>query len=139
MDQCTREHLLVLPALVSTANRLRPAAAELLRTAQATVPGTAIPGTEGSLRRAVTSKAAGRFTWAEESSTGRRRSLPFEEEEAFWAFVAVEVLRLTGIRKEELLELTHHSITDRTPANDATVHDLLAAGLSRRAIGANSA
>ncbi|MFD4946394.1 tyrosine-type recombinase/integrase [Streptomyces sp. NPDC058409] len=122
MDQRTRERLPVLPVLVSTANRRRLAAAELLRTAQGTEPGTVIPGTEGSLRRAVTSKAAGHLTWAEETSTGRRRNLSFEEEEAFWAFAAVEVLRLTGIRNEELLELTHHSITQyRLPATGEIV------------------
>jgi site-specific recombinase XerD len=32
------------------------------------------------------------------------------EEEAFWVWAVVEVLRLTGIRVEELLELTHLSI-----------------------------
>ncbi|MFF8995644.1 hypothetical protein ACF09H_38095 [Streptomyces sp. NPDC014983] len=52
------------------------------------------------LRRAVAPKAAGHLTWAEETSTGRRRNLTFEETEAFWAFAAIEVLRLTGIRNE---------------------------------------
>lgn len=32
------------------------------------------------------------------------------EEDAFWAWAVVEVLRLTGIRLEELLELTHLSV-----------------------------
>lgn len=35
-----------------------------------------------------------------------------EEEEAFWTWAVVEVLRLTGIRHEELLELTHLSIRE---------------------------
>jgi integrase len=112
MDQRTRERLPVLPVLVSTADRRRNATAGLLQAAQATEPGAVIQGTDGLLRRAVTTKAAGHLVWAEETSTGRRRNLSFEEEEAFWAFAAVEVLRLTGIRNEELLELTHHSITE---------------------------
>jgi hypothetical protein len=33
-----------------------------------------------------------------------------EEDRAFWAWATVEVLRATGIRIEELLELTHHSL-----------------------------
>jgi integrase len=33
-----------------------------------------------------------------------------EEERAFWTWAAVEVLRLTGIRHEEMLELTHLSV-----------------------------
>jgi hypothetical protein len=36
------------------------------------------------------------------------------EEEAFWVWAAVEVLRLTGLRVEELLELTHLSIHQAT-------------------------
>jgi integrase len=32
------------------------------------------------------------------------------EQDTFWAWAAVEILRLTGIRLEELLELTHFSI-----------------------------
>ncbi|MFF1357411.1 hypothetical protein [Streptomyces sp. NPDC058297] len=62
------------------------------------------------------------MTWAEETSTGRRRNLTYEETEAFWAFAAIEVLRLTGIRNEELLELTHHSITEyRLPSTGEVV------------------
>ena len=34
----------------------------------------------------------------------------WEEDRAFWAFAAVEVLRSTGIRIEELTELSHHSL-----------------------------
>jgi hypothetical protein len=33
-----------------------------------------------------------------------------EEDLAFWAWAAVEVLRLTGVRVEELLEISHHSL-----------------------------
>ena len=40
----------------------------------------------------------------------KRRDLCHEEEYAFWAWAAVEVLRLTGIRIEELLEISHHSL-----------------------------
>ncbi|WP_406067713.1 site-specific integrase [Streptomyces sp. NBC_01020] len=42
-------------------------------------------------------------------ATGRRRNLTHEEEAAFWSWATVEVLRHTGIRIEEMLELTHHS------------------------------
>jgi hypothetical protein len=45
-----------------------------------------------------------------------------EEEEAFWGFATIEVLRLTGIRCEELLELTHHGITEyRLPSTGELV------------------
>ncbi len=122
MDQRTRERLPVLPILVSTTDRRRREAAGLLRAAADTEPGALIPSTCGALRRAIAPKAAGHLTWAEETSSGRRRNLTYEEEEAFWAFAAIEVLRLTGIRNEELLELTHHSVTQyRLPSTGEVV------------------
>src|SRR5207249_4934609 len=42
-------------------------------------------------------------------ATGRRRDLTHEEQAAFWSWATVEVLRHTGIRIEEMLELSHHS------------------------------
>ncbi|WP_244205207.1 site-specific integrase [Streptomyces bobili] len=122
MDQRTRERLPVLPILVSTSDRRRREAAELLQAAGDTEPGALIPGTGGAMRRAIAPKAAGHLIWAEETSSGRRRNLSYEEEEAFWAFAAIEVLRLTGVRNEELLELTHQSVTQyRLPSTDEVV------------------
>jgi hypothetical protein len=47
--------------------------------------------------------------WAEHPATGERRDLSLEEHRGFWSWAAVEVLRHTGIRLEELTELSHHS------------------------------
>ncbi|WP_143658712.1 hypothetical protein [Streptomyces sp. IMTB 2501] len=122
MDQRTRERPPLLPVLSDTVDRRRRAAAELLAAAGHTRPGDLIPDTAGTLRRAVAPKATGHLTWVEETSTGRRRNLTYEETEAFSAFAAIEVLRLTGIRNEELLELTHHSITEyRLPSTGEVV------------------
>jgi integrase-like protein len=112
MDQRTRERLPVLPVLVRTANDRRLATARLLAAAQTTAPGEVIDGTDGSLRKAIVPKAIGRLVWAEDLVTGKRRNLSYEDEEAFWVFATIEVLRLTGIRCEELLELSHHSVTE---------------------------
>ena len=112
MDQRTRERLPVLPVLASTAADRKNATARHLQAAITTPPGEIIEGTSGTLRRAVTPGANGRHVWAEDTATGKRRNLSYEEEEAFWAFATIEVLRLTGIRCEELLELTHHGITE---------------------------
>jgi integrase len=79
---------------------------------QAAGPGEVIDGTDGTLRKAVAPKAIGRLVWAEDLATGKRRNLSYEDEEAFWALATIEVLRLTGIRCEELLELSHHSVTE---------------------------
>lgn len=111
MDQRTRERLPVLPELVHTANHRHTAARSLLDAATQTTPGDLIPGTDGALRRAVAPSANGRVVWAEDTATGKRRNLTYEEDDAFWAFAVVEVLRHTGMRAEELLELSHHGIT----------------------------
>jgi integrase len=122
MDQRTRERLPVLPALLHTANQRRLEAARRLQAARDTEPGTLIPGTDGTLRRRIAPKAIGHMIWAEDVPGGKRRNLSYEEDDAFWAFATIEVLRLTGIRCEELLELSHHSITEyRLPSTGELV------------------
>ena len=60
--------------------------------------------------------------WAEEPATGKRRDLTREEDRAFWAWAAVEVLRETGIRAEELTELSHHSLVEyKLPTTGETI------------------
>src|SRR5206468_8080430 len=55
--------------------------------------------------------------WADDPGTGKRRDLTLEEHRGFWAWAAVEVLRHSGIRIEELTELSHHSLVQyRLPA-----------------------
>ena len=48
--------------------------------------------------------------WADDLATGKRRDLGHEDDHAFWAWAAVETLRLTGCRVEELLEISHHNL-----------------------------
>ena len=65
------------------------------------------------MRKTALTSVAGRAngrTWAEDPVTGARRDLTREEDTAFWTWAAVEVLRATGIRIEELTELSHHSL-----------------------------
>ncbi|MGO9294432.1 MAG: hypothetical protein ACLP52_11270 [Streptosporangiaceae bacterium] len=63
------------------------------------------PDTEGDRRPSYL------LRWGrDDPATGKRRDLGKEEEHAFWAFAAVEVFRATGVRIEELLEISHHSL-----------------------------
>ena len=117
-DQRTRERLPVLPALVSWTSTRRNAAAGLLQAARDAPAGSLFTAGGQTLRRAVmkTTTTTGRI-WAEDPGTGRRRDLTFEEHRGFWTWAMVEVLRLTGIRIEELTELSHHSLIQyRLPA-----------------------
>lgn len=110
MDARTRERLPVLPVLVRDLDERRKAAAALLDAARGTEPGQQFTVAGKTLTRIRPGWSAAVKTWAQEPQTGKRRDLGWEEERAFWTFAAVEVLRSTGIRIEELTELSHHSL-----------------------------
>ncbi len=78
-----------------------------------------------TLRRAVTRHGSVGKVWAEEPGTGKRRDLGLEEHRAFWAWAAVEVLRHTGVRIEELAEISHHSFVEYTLPGSGEVVPLL--------------
>ena len=59
--------------------------------------------------------------------TGARRDLSGEEDRAFWTWAAIETLRHTGIRIEELTELSHHSLVQYTPPTSTARLDPAAA------------
>ena len=122
MDQRTRERMPVMPVLISTVITAHKAAAERLHAAQATTAGELFTAAGANLRRSKTSHATAGITWAEDPHTGKRRDLSLEEHQAFWTWAAVEVLRHTGIRIEELTELSHHSLIQyRLPATDELI------------------
>jgi hypothetical protein len=108
MDARTRERLPVLPALVRCAAQQHAAATALLHAARQASPGDILTAAGQTLARAATRGAAS--IWAEDLATGNRRNLTTEEDRAFWAWAAIEVLRATGIRAEELVQLSHHSL-----------------------------
>lgn len=111
MDQRTRERMPVLPGLISWVEAERARTAELLSATQAAAPGELFTTGHGdALRRtAMSTENTGRV-WAEDPATGRRRDVMFEEHRGFWTWAMVEVLRHTGVRIEELTELSHHSL-----------------------------
>jgi hypothetical protein len=109
MDARTRERLPVLPVLVRTADERRKAAAGLLEAARQAPPGAVFTAAGQTLARSSGKASTGKI-WAHDLATGKRRDLGLEDDYAFWAWAAVEVLRLTGIRVEELLEISHHSL-----------------------------
>ncbi|WP_329467435.1 tyrosine-type recombinase/integrase [Streptomyces sp. NBC_01431] len=110
MDQRTRERLPVLPTLIAAAEKRRHLAAQLLAAAVASEPGQEFTAAGEVLRRPGRLTESGSHLWVEDPTAGRRRDAKAEERRAFWAWAAVEVLRLTGIRVEELTELSHHSL-----------------------------
>ena len=110
MDARTRERLPVLPALVQAVSQRRKTADALLLAARDTPPGQAFSAAGQTLTRSVTRHATSTKVWADDPATSQRRDLTLEEDHAFWSWAIVEVLRATGIRIEELLEITHYSL-----------------------------
>jgi integrase len=108
MDVRTRERLPALP-LIRHAARHRQHAGELLRAARPARPGAPFTAAGQTLIRSAARTPTIRV-WAEDPAAGKRRDLTREEDHAFWTWAIIEVLRATGVRVEELLELSHHSL-----------------------------
>jgi integrase len=106
-QQRTRQIAPVLPQLLAQARADRRASAELLATATAAGHGGSISVASDvwTVRRA---RPTGQVRI--DSATHKSRNLSYEEDAAFWSWALIETFRLTGIRCEELLELTHVSI-----------------------------
>jgi integrase len=122
MDQRTRTLAPVLPALVATVQRRRTAARTLLDAAQRSPKGEAFTHDGHTYVRGSANDSLHVFVT---DGDKRKRDLSFEEEDAFWAWAAVEILRHTGIRIEELLELTHRSFVPyRLPSTGEVVRML---------------
>jgi hypothetical protein len=122
MDQRTRERLPVLPALAAWAETECAATAERLRAAAATEPGALFTAAGQTLRRTVMRTQTSGRIWAQDPAGGKRRDLTFEEHRGFWTWAMIEVLRHTGIRIEELTELSHHSLIQyRLPATSELI------------------
>jgi len=122
MDARTRERLPVLPVLVRAADEWRRRSAALLSAARNATPGETFSVDGVTLVRAVRPHAAKANVWADDPLTGDRRCLSQEEDHAFWAWAVIEVLRSTGLRVEELLELSHYSLVQyRLPTSGEIV------------------
>ncbi len=122
MDARTRERLPSLPALVRSVTERRTSALALLHAARSTRPGQSFTIEGTTLTRPIIARGTIDKVWAEDPVTGKRRDLTREEDHAFWAWAIVEVLRATGIRVEELLELSHHALVQyRLPTSGELV------------------
>jgi integrase len=125
MDARTRERLPVLPVLVRAADEWRRQSAALLIAARTATPGETFSVDDVTLVRAVRPQAAKANIWAEDPLTGDSRCLSQEEDHAFWAWAVIEVLRSTGLRVEELLELSHYSLVQYSLPTSGEVVPLL--------------
>ncbi len=132
MHQRIRELAPALPALVEAADRRRRHTAALLEAARLAPPGSCFEVGEERLERVsiATDPARGGtgrpgVVYAVSPGGGPRRNLTLEDDHGFWAWAIVEVLRHTGVRIEEMLELTHASFVAYTLPTTGEVIPLL--------------
>jgi integrase len=133
MHQRIRELTPLLPSLVAAAEQQKTRAADLLAAAGAVAPGEPFQAHGQQLRRTElitdpTRGGGGRpglIYAVSEDGVGPRRNLTLEEQSAFWTWAVVEVLRHTGLRIEEMLELTHRSFVAYTLPTTGEVVPLL--------------
>jgi len=107
MDQRTRTQLPLLPALLRAVDAQLKEATQRLDTARGAIADARFTVAGQEFQRCRPGPS-GRV-YAIEATTGVKRNFTHEEQAAFWSWATVQVLHMTGIRIEELLELTHHS------------------------------
>jgi site-specific recombinase XerD len=129
MHERTRTLAALLPPFLAHVRSYRVVARQLLTTATACAHGETFLLDGQTYERVVSPHRAGRTTLGSSPVMVRHRDAPTDrlinchdrEEEAFWAWAVIEVLRLTGVRVEELVELTHLSIQRVTMADGQRV------------------
>lgn len=115
MHQRVRDRLPKLPILVDAVDQHRTDQHALLTAATGTAIGETFTHHRRGFRRVVPSsyttnsqkKDAVPPVIVEDLATGEQLNVTTSEGEAFWSWAIVETLRHTGVRIEELTELTH--------------------------------
>ncbi|MFD8006655.1 tyrosine-type recombinase/integrase [Streptomyces mirabilis] len=124
-DQRTRERLPYLPVLFSTAERRLKEARERLNAVHAAPLGSTFTVLGKTYVKARNPSEYGSQPTTAYEVGGRRMLLGSKEKRAFWTWATIEILRHTGIRIEELQELSHHSIIRYTMPTTGEVVPLL--------------
>lgn len=109
--QRTRDRLPAIHVLVQAAETHLKNAQARLETARATPNGQPFTVLGEILINACSRRGDLSSSLFVVDADGRRRDLALAEHRAFWAWAAIEFLRHTGVRLEEMMECTHHSIT----------------------------
>ncbi|MEV0714859.1 tyrosine-type recombinase/integrase [Asanoa sp. NPDC050611] len=123
MDQRTRERLPVLPTLIRAAERNLKEARERLGAVREAKGGQSFSVLGEVYRKGVSADRGNPdSSCIAFDSSERRIDLAQAEHRAFWGWAAVEFLRNTGVRIEEMLEASHHSITQfKVPSTNELV------------------
>lgn len=124
----TRQRQPLLPRLTDQARNDRLHHAELLKAGQAAAPGQTFTADGRTWTRVFSPADARRerehgraHVRLRESGSAKVVHVDREEERAFWGWAIIETLRLSGIRIEELLELSQLSIRQYRRPNGEVV------------------
>lgn len=129
MHQRVRERLPQLTALADSAHQHRIATRELLTAAGARSVGEEFDHDGTRYRRIAHQQLARRdnahrrdVVYVADIATGETTKVTHSEDTAFWAWAIIETLRHTGVRLEELLEITHLALVSyRLPDTDELI------------------
>jgi integrase len=122
MHQRIRDRLPQLPLLVDAAEQHRDNMASLLALAQQAAVGAVVDHNGDSYRRLDRQATGPAVVLSENLATGKTVELIRAEDDAFWAWAIIETLRHTGVRREELLEITHLALVSyRLPGTGEVV------------------
>lgn len=133
MHQRVRDRLPHLPLLVSTAEQHRDEQSALLALASQAAIGTTFDHDGQSYRRSdyptairsASARPGPAAVLVNHLATGRTSDLIRTEDDAFWAWAIIETLRHTGVRREELLEITHLALVSHRLPDTGEVIPLL--------------
>ena len=125
MHQRVRDRMPHLHLLVDTTEQHRADQAALLSAARAVEVGQTFAHNGREFRRTAP-KSCGEDAPAtvhvKDFATGETTDLTRSEDEAFWSWAVIETLRHTGVRVEELTEITHCALVQYTmPKTDELV------------------
>ncbi len=114
MHQRVRDRLPRLPFLVDIAEQYKAKQMAFLTAASAALAGQTFQHSGREYRRIMPKAYATEYfrdstppVQIEDMQTGEKTDVTKSEHEAFWAWAVIEVLRHTGVRLEELMEITH--------------------------------
>ncbi|MFI8392463.1 tyrosine-type recombinase/integrase [Streptomyces sp. NPDC085540] len=133
MHQRVRERLPRLPELVATTEQHHADQQRLLSAAEATPVGETFThdGRHFQHIDRKNDRTKKRFHYrptivlAQDLATGEQLDLTRSEDEAFWSWAVIETLRHTGVRLEELLELTQLALVSYRLSDTGEIVPLL--------------
>ncbi|MGW6389829.1 tyrosine-type recombinase/integrase [Streptomyces sp. NPDC055103] len=125
MHQRTRTRAPLLPTLVAAVERWRRETQDLFERTAAVDFGEGVDIAGERWKRHAGRQSDRRRIAVIHPETGEQRDLTREDERSFWAWASVETLRHTGMRIEEVLELTHYSFIAYTLPSTGEVVPML--------------